>query len=106
MKKSLLLAVVLFFVTLTVQAENCAYWENLKTGKSECIVGFPASDKMNQFISQDPAAQELYQTYIAMGKSPAESLELVLKQALGSHQKNKGVRSPKSPSALHSGFFS
>jgi len=58
------------------------YWHNFKTGKSECIVGLPAPDKMSQFIPQDPAAQELYQTYIAMGKSPIESLELVLRATL------------------------
>ncbi len=81
--KSVLLVVVLFFATLAVQAESCMYWDNFKTGKSECIVGFPAPDKMSQFVSQDPAAQGLYETYIAMGKSPVESLELVLKASLG-----------------------
>lgn len=82
MKKSVLLAVVLFFAALTVQAESCMYCGNFKTGKFECIAGLPAPDKMKQFIPQYTAAQGLYQTYIAIGKSPVESLELVLRATL------------------------
>lgn len=63
-------------------SESCGEWINKKTGKTECLLGLPPAERIKEFIPQDAASQNLYNTYIAQGKTAEESMELVLKASL------------------------
>jgi hypothetical protein len=59
------------------QSEIGIYWNNLKTGESEYLTTAPI-ERMEEFIPQLPAAQNLYRIHLKLGKTPLDAAREVL----------------------------
>lgn len=81
----------LFLATLVIalnvtgaMAQECQMpWYNYTTEENDCWEGIPPNRELVNYLPKKPAAQGLYATYLAQGKSHIEAFELTLKAIIG-----------------------
>ncbi len=60
---------------MSAEEKDILYWYNFVTGKMDAREELPATDEeAKKYISQNPSAQGLYETYRAMGKSIIDAM--------------------------------
>lgn len=87
MKKFLAVFLFVFLFSGTALSQEMSYWYNYSKGEMEARLSPPPQQQMIDFIPQVPAAQGLYETYLAMGKNHIEAARLVLEAVLDINQK-------------------
>ncbi len=64
---------------MSTEGKSTQYWYNFVTGEMDAREELPATDEeAKKYISQNPSAQGLYETYRAMGKSVIDAMVGVL----------------------------